>query len=307
MEYKIKLPTSQAILLSNSLQSEIGIIREMHTGGSTKLDEMFSALNETGNLNDFVQAVSNNGHEFTGKLQDTKFLDADAINNSKALHSVFAGMLAKSSKDEELSSIQAAFTAVNDIEKNDGIAFDGFSRNKQEENILSGNNSVTKALYETITKDPEFLRVKTDKFLSDSERQDKIAMITVGYLNPEPLNYSISEMAERMKAIQEVQKNPTDLDELMENVSRLRENIAFMSKLNEDGSTEKLFGNIDAAHSAVVELANNSVEETRGIDRAFAYDYDKKMTEALINNPSEVTVGQDSQRSNENVKEGPRL
>jgi hypothetical protein len=290
METIIKLPTAQAILLSNSFLSDPSMLALMHTGGSKQIDEMFDALNKTGDLQSFIDAIEPNGHEFAGKLQDTKFLNAEDVDNSKALQSLFTKMISKSSTTEDLSTIHAAFTAVNDIEKTERIQFEAFGKNADEDQILSSENSVKKTLYETITKDPEFLRVKTDKFLSDNERQEKIADITLGYLNPNTLNHTISEMAERMMEIREAHKNPVDIDKLMANMGRLRESTAFLNSINENGSTESLFENVEAAQSEITEMANNSVEETRGVDRAFSYDYDKKMTEAVTSNPQEVTV-----------------
>ena len=292
-------------MLSSNFQSNPALIGEMHLGGSQKLDSMFKALNETGSLTNFINAIEQNAHEFTGKLQDTKMLVGEDIANSKALHTALIELLAKGSAEAEIDQISAAFSAINDIEKNSGISFDGFEENVSEEKILSSDNSVLKVVYESITKDPEYLRVKTDKFLSDNERQEKIAEITVGYLNPSTLNFSILEMADRMRSIQEVHKNPTDVDLLMAEVGKLRSNIAFLNQLNSGKSNDALFENIEDTNRAVTQLANNTVDETRSVDKAFAYDYDKGLKEAVENN-REVVVGapEESTEQNKGLKTG---
>ena len=307
METTLKVPTAQAIMLTNWLESDPGIIALKHTGGSVDIDQMMNSFVETGEVQNLLDAIEHCVHEYTGKLQDTKFLNAEEIDNSKALGSLFYKTTASFSTTEELAMAHAAFTAVNDIEGIERIEHEAFKQNAAEEKILSSDNAVLKAIYKGITTTPEFLHAKLDKFLSTNERQETMKGIVTEFLNVPVLNYAISEIAGSMRYIEAAQREPVNLDSLEKNTQLLHEKMAFLDKLNENGTTEDLFENVERATGEMLRLADNSVSEARGIDKAFSTVYDQRMNESMKDNPEELPVSQNIDAGRELDNDGHKM
>lgn len=294
----IKIPTAQAIYLASAMMAEPGMIRAIHTETGKGIDNVIENFQEETTLKSLTEALISTGLEVSHKLEDTRLIKPEEIENGKILHSTLAE-LTSTATAEDLEKIHNGFSLMNEMHEEETLGYTGIRENVEHENIQTRDNSFETALYNSITQSTEFLQVKYDKNLTLEKRKENISTIASEFLKPETLNYVIENVGNRKIEIEKSRETEVDPDVVIENTTILRQQIAFLNKFAESGgTTDELLANVDQCNKEAARLANNSMEESTKIEEKLKGELDGAME-----NAHEQPVSQGYENGKEKRKE----